>query len=153
MLFLLLNHPVLFFRESCCCVAVVVVDICVCIDIGDIGRLLEENSEELAVRRPRKRRTDEGRFEGAGLVEFVRDDDWFPSVDFSSALATESTPPLERASLGKAPLRGVVGCEERGPRPVADERASSGGVSGGGGMSVPSVREKLMGVTSSNWSL
>ena len=42
-------------------------------------------------------------------------------------------------------LFGVVGCELRGPSIGVGSRGTSGGESGGAGMDVPSVREKLTG--------
>ena len=42
-------------------------------------------------------------------------------------------------------LFGVVGCELRGPPVGVASRGTSGGESGGAGMEVPSVREKLTG--------
>jgi hypothetical protein len=40
-----------------------------------------------------------------------------------------------------------VGCDERGPFPGVGGRGVSGGESGGAGIDVPSVREKLIGVS------
>jgi hypothetical protein len=40
-----------------------------------------------------------------------------------------------------------VGCDDRGPFPGVGGRGVSGGESGGAGIDVPSVREKLMGVS------
>lgn len=40
-----------------------------------------------------------------------------------------------------------VGCDESGPRPGVGGRGVSGGLSRGAGIEVPSVREKLMGVS------
>lgn len=46
-----------------------------------------------------------------------------------------------------------VGCDERGPLPGVGGRGVSGGESGGAGIDVPSVREKLMGVSVRGWYL
>jgi len=48
-----------------------------------------------------------------------------------------------------------VGCDESGPLPGVGGRGESscGGDSGGAGMDVPSVREKLIGVRVSGWYL
>lgn len=46
-----------------------------------------------------------------------------------------------------------VGCDERGPFPGVGGRGVSGGESGGAGIEVPSVREKLMGERVSGWYL
>ena len=53
---------------------------------------------------------------------------------------------------GNTPDRGV-GCEDSGPLPGVGGRGVSGGESGGAGIEVPSVREKLMGVSVSGWYL
>jgi hypothetical protein len=44
-----------------------------------------------------------------------------------------------------------VGCDERGPLPGVGGRGVSGGESGGAGIEVPSVREKLIGVRVRGW--
>ena len=44
-----------------------------------------------------------------------------------------------------------VGCDDRGPLPGVGGRGVSGGLSSGAGIEVPSVREKLMGVSVSGF--
>lgn len=54
--------------------------------------------------------------------------------------------PFVDSLCGKTAEEGV-GCEDRGPLPGVGGRGDSGGESGGAGIEVPSVREKLMGVS------
>ena len=71
--------------------------------------------------------------------------DIFVKVSFSGSGVGGSSVALQMSSA-------EVGCEERGPPPAVGGRASGigegdlGGVSGGAGMFVPSVREKSTGV-------
>jgi hypothetical protein len=53
---------------------------------------------------------------------------------------------------GNTPDLGV-GCDDSGPLPGVGGRGVSGGESSGAGIEVPSVREKLMGVSVSGWYL
>jgi hypothetical protein len=46
-----------------------------------------------------------------------------------------------------------VGCDDSGPLPGVGGRGVCGGESGGAGIEVPSVREKLMGVSVRGWYL
>ena len=94
--------------------------------------------ELLLLRRLRSLRTlDMRRFGGGEWVGWT--DGFEEAVGFSAG-----------AVVGPSPLgTGVVGCESRGPRPGVGGR---GGVSGGAGMAVPSVRENWMGVMDSGWN-
>lgn len=109
---------------------------------------LEDN-----VRRPKNWRTEEGRrFCELGLVgerpplaeSLVR-----PRVTGGSGAAesSEGLPFGEpTCPFGVAGDFGV-GCEESGPLPGVGGRGVSGGESGGAGIEVPSVSEKLMGAS------
>jgi hypothetical protein len=97
-------------------------------------------------RRPRNFRTEDGRLCGlAGnklLLAASLDRGWC-----SCSPTAESPLPFVASVLcGKTADEGV-GCEDRGPFPGVGGRGVSGGESGGAGIEVPSVREKLMGVS------
>lgn len=96
-------------------------------------------------RRPRNFRTEDGRL--CGLVgDRVL---LAASLDRGcscSAPADSPLPFVPSALCGKTADCGV-GCEDSGPFPGVGGRGLSGGESGGAGIDVPSVREKLMGVS------
>lgn len=105
-------------------------------------------SDDDNVRRPKNFRTDDGRLDvglagdkvvlAASLLRARR--------ACSSAVDSSEALPLVSLWCGKTADMGV-GCDERGPLPGVGGRGVSGGVSGGAGIDVPSVREKLMGVS------
>lgn len=109
-------------------------------------------SDDDRVRRPRNFRTDPGRFvEGlVGDIELaaslVRDCWCGPSVTESS----DALPCVAPFCGGKPGDLGV-GCEDSGPCPGVGGRGVSGGLSSGAGIEVPSVREKLIGVSVSGF--
>lgn len=104
-------------------------------------------SEDDNGRRPRNWRTDDGRRDGlvgdrellaASLVRLCCN--WLSAVTSSEPL------PLTPLLSGKTADCGV-GCDDSGPLPGVGGRGVSGGESSGAGIDVPSVREKLMGVS------
>ena len=105
-------------------------------------------------RRPRNFRTDEGRCTDAGrLCDGLVGDNVLLAASLvrtlcscSSVAGSSCTAPLADSFCGKTGDLGV-GCDDRGPFPGVGGRGVSGGVSGGAGIDVPSVREKLMGVS------
>jgi hypothetical protein len=109
---------------------------------GDPGLSDLKLSLEGSERSPRNLRTEPGRrcvglagdsmLLAASLVRLL--------CDCSSVAASPCAWPF--SCCGKTPVLGV-GCDDSGPCPVA--RGVSGGESGGAGIDVPSVREKLMG--------
>lgn len=101
-------------------------------------------SDEDKVRRPRNFLTEPGRLLD-GLVgdmvlaaSLVRD--W-------CRRAPDSSDALPSASWGGKPGDLGVGCDDSGPFPGVGGRGASTGLSGGAGIEVPSVREKLTGVS------
>ena len=64
-----------------------------------------------------------------------------------TADSSEGFPLGEPTCVGGKPGDFGVGCEERGPLPGVGGRGVSGGESGGAGIEVPSVSEKLMGAS------
>lgn len=142
-LFLLPNHPLLFFLDRLGLLSTVA---------GDPGLSDFRLSDDDNGRRPRNLRTERGRLpdglvgDSVLLLSFV---DVFRRCE----LAVESVDSLgggELSSSGKKEVVGV-GCESRGPLPGVGGRGVSGGESGGAGIEVPSVREKLMGVKVRGW--
>jgi hypothetical protein len=106
-------------------------------------------SDEDSVRSPKNFRTDDGRRCGlvgesnmllaASLVRGLWN--WSPATASSCSL-----PFADPFWCGKTSVCGV-GCDDRGPFPGVGGRGVSGGESSGAGIDVPSVREKLMGVS------
>lgn len=147
-LFFLPNQLLLFLRVN--------VGAWLFIVAGEPGRSDLKLSLDGSDRRPRNFRTDEGR-RCVGLVgdsmllaaSLVREG---CSCSMSSPDDSPCALPFGAASLGKAAALGV-GCDERGPLPGVGGRGVSGGESGGAGIEVPSVREKLMGVSVSGFHL
>jgi hypothetical protein len=132
-LFLLPNQPLLFFLARLGFLSVLA---------GDPGLSDLRLSDEDMGCRPRNLRTEPGRLPVGLAGEKVL---LFASLDVV----------LRRCvSLGEPPDDlGGVGCESRGPFPGVGGRGDSGGDSGGAGIEVPSVREKLTGVSVSGWNL
>jgi hypothetical protein len=106
-------------------------------------------SDEESVRSPRNFRTDDGRRCGlvgessmllaASLVRGL----WNCSPATASSCSLPFAGPFR---CGKTSVCGV-GCDDNGPFPGVGGRGLSGGESSGAGIDVPSVREKLMGVS------
>lgn len=115
---------------------------------GDPGLSDVKLSDDDRVRSPKNFLTDPGRLL-EGLVgekvlpaSLVRD--WCkPAPNSSDALPSEE----ESLCCGAKPGDLGVGCEDRGPFPGVGGRADSTGLSGGAGIEVPSVKEKLTGVS------
>lgn len=104
-------------------------------------------SDDDSVRRPRNLRTDPGRlFDG-----LVGDMTLAASLDrpyWACDPAVESSESLPCASsCGERPGVVGVGCDDSGPLPGVGGRGVSGGLSSGAGICVPSVSEKLTGVS------
>lgn len=94
-------------------------------------------SDDDRVRRPRNLRTDPGR---RGLVGDIT---LAASLGRLCAFPPSASVPL----CGAEPSNLGAGCEDNGPCPGVGGRGVSGGLSSGAGIAVPSVREKLMGVS------
>lgn len=127
-----------------------------CIVAGEPGLSdLTLSDDDDNVRIPQNFRTDDGRRGGdarllAGLMgdaillaaSFVR-------VRCNSSSGTESSDsaPCDESLCCEKKADLGVGCDESGPAPGVGGCGESGGESGGAGIEVPSVREKLMGVS------
>lgn len=115
---------------------------------GDPGRSDFRLSDDDSVRRPRNLRTEAGRL----LEGLVGDMTLAASLArlwcscASAVESSESLPTGEPSTGGKAGDLGV-GCDDSGPLPGVGGRGVSGGLSSGAGIWVPSVREKLTGVS------
>lgn len=132
---------------------------------GLCGRPLRRLSDDEAERKPRNRRTDEGRLlpdtlsvVGVGLKGFLEPGE--PGLVLAVAtlsvrprgwawpLASELLFAWSMGSDGGGSF-GEVGCDESGPPPgVGGRPGVAGGDSSGAGMSVPAVRENSMGLIS-----
>jgi hypothetical protein len=114
---------------------------------GEPGRSEFKLSDDGSDRSPRNFRTEDGRLWGlvgdSVPLAASLDRGWCsPSPTTSSS----SLPFADPFLWGNTPDCGV-GCDDRGPLPGVGGRGLSGGESGGAGIEVPSVREKLMGVS------
>ena len=116
---------------------------------GEPGRSDLRLSEEERVRMPRNLRTDVGRL----LEGLVGDMVLAPSLVRLSRGYESRVKSSDGFSGGGDSLWGGevgdlgVGWEESGPLPGVGGRGESGGLSSGAGIEVPSVREKLIGVS------
>jgi hypothetical protein len=119
---------------------------------GEPGLSACRLSDDESVRKPRNFRTDDGRL--CGLCGLVGDSSLLPAASLvrglwngSSATASSCSLPFVVPFLcGKTSDCGV-GCDDRGPFPGVGGRGDSGGESSGAGIDVPSVSEKLIGVS------
>jgi hypothetical protein len=140
-LFLLPNQLVLFFLDRLGLLSIVA---------GDPGRSDLRLSDDDNGRKPRNLRTELGRLLPVGLVgERVL---LFPPLEVVCWSWVESVDSLGGGVRFCGNVSKVgVGCESRGPLPGVGGRGVSGGESSGAGIEVPSVSEKLMGVSVSGW--
>lgn len=142
---------------------------------GLVGRLFRRLSDEEAERKPKKRRTDEGRLllltlpaVGVGLNTFFEPGEpglvlTVATLSVRPRVSPLTGPPVwlelslelclgfvEAMGSSEWLSWGDVGCDESGPRPgVGGRPGVAGGDSGGAGISVPAVRENSMGLISS----
>lgn len=104
-------------------------------------------SDEDSGRRPRNWRTDDGRRDGlVGDKELLAASLVRLCCNWPSVVASPEPLPLTPVPSGNSADSGV-GCDDSGPLPGVGGRGVSGGESSGAGIDVPSVREKLMGVS------
>lgn len=105
-------------------------------------------SDDDRVRRPRNFLTDPGRLLDGLVGDMVLAASLMRDCG-GCALESSDALPSDNESLcpGGKPGDLGVGCEESGPLPGVGGRGASSGLSGGAGIEVPSVREKLMGVS------
>lgn len=109
-------------------------------------------SDDDSVRRPKNFRTDPGRLV-EGLVGDIELAASLVRAFWCCPSATESSDALPWAApfCGGKPDDFGVGCDDSGPCPGVGGRGVWGGLSSGAGMVVPSVREKLIGVSVSGF--
>lgn len=122
---------------------------------GDPGLSDLRLSEDERGRSPRNFRTDEGRLPDGLVGDSVLLLSWSDVAWWSCDSVTPSAESFGgdvSRFCGKKPDVGV-GWESRGPLPGVGGRGVWGGESGGAGIEVPSVREKLIGVRVSGWYL
>jgi hypothetical protein len=148
--FFLPNQLLLFLRDS--------VGAWLLMVAGEPGRSDLRLSLEGIERRPKYFRTDELRTD-EGRCEGLAGDKVLPATSLvrlscscASVAGSPCALPFVASCCGKTPETGV-GCDDNGPFPGVGGRGESGGESGGAGIEVPSVREKLMGVNVSGWYL
>lgn len=106
-------------------------------------------SEDDKVRSPRNLRTEAGRRADGLVGDMAPLASWVCEWPRGAAAveSSESLPCVGEPLCGGKPGDLGVGCDDSGPLPGVGGRGVSGGLSRGAGIWVPSVSEKLMGVS------